>query len=325
MSENAQIEDYDFEYDPEVDSIIIPTPDPETGETDAGASVENPDGTSAAATSLKYAQVGIKSMAWAQEPFRTLWCVRSDGLLIGMTYRKDQDVVAWHRHPMNNGAVEDVAVIPDPQTGQAQVWLVVQREIGETTKRYIERMTPQHIPTSGTDTDGFIFMDASLSYSGTPVTTVGNLSHLEGQTVSIWADGTRHADKVVSSGSVALDREASTVHVGLHASSFIRSLPAAVPARNGSALGKIKTISRVRALVYQSIGGKAGMVQERLDDMNIRVNTDSMDQTPAMKTGTVDVSIERTYDREGQFYIVQDIPGPMTILALLPEIDGTDY
>lgn len=319
--------DADFPYDLDFDipTIVIPAEPPTEGESDAGATIQNANGTSSAATSLQYAPLGIKAMAWAQEPYRTLWCVRSDGLLIGMTYRRDQDVIAWHRHPMNNGAVEDVEVIPDPQTGQAQVWLVVRRVIGGVSKRYIERMSAPHVPVSEIDTTGFIFMDSALTYSGSPATVISGLDHLEGQTVSIWADGTRHADKTVASGSITLDRAASTVHVGLHASSFIRSLPAVVPSSNGSALGKIKTISRVRALLLQSIGGKAGMVTDRLDDLNIRAANDGLGQSPGMVTGTADVSIERTYNREGQFYIVQDIPGPMTILALLPEIDGTDY
>ena len=315
--------------DPDIDigDIVIPVPPPTPvpDETDEGGSVVSGDGSSDAAQSLAYAQKGIIRMAWAQEPFRTLWVVRSDGLLLGMTLRKDNEVLAWHRHPIKNGAVEDVQVIPDPQTGQAQVWVVVQRLIGGQTKRYIEYLTPPHVPTSNTDTDGYIFVDSSLSYSGEAVTSVSGLGHLEGQTVSVWADGSRHANKVVTDGAIALDRSASTVHVGLQSDAYIRTLPAKAGAANGYIIGKTRAIASVRVELNDTIGGKAGQALDRLDNMNVRNRNDLMGQTPAMFSGTAEADFDRTHDRKGQFYIVQDIPGPMTILALMPEIDGADF
>lgn len=41
---------------------------------------------------------GILEMAYQQEPDNIVWCVRTDGLLIGMTYRREEQVIAWHRH-----------------------------------------------------------------------------------------------------------------------------------------------------------------------------------------------------------------------------------
>jgi hypothetical protein len=41
---------------------------------------------------------GIVDVDYAQEPDSIYWAVRTDGTLIGMTYQRDEDVVAWHRH-----------------------------------------------------------------------------------------------------------------------------------------------------------------------------------------------------------------------------------
>ena len=49
-----------------------------------------------------------------------------------------------------------------------------------------------------TSTD-FKFLDSHLSYSGSSTTTLSGLGHLEGQSVSILADGSVHANKTVSS------------------------------------------------------------------------------------------------------------------------------
>ncbi len=305
--------------------IEIPQSDPTPVDTDTSGTVISGDRSSATAQSLQYELSGIRAMDWAQEPHRVIWAARSDGLLIGCTYRRDQGVLAWHRHPMNNGAVEDVAVIPNPETGRAQVWMVVQRVIGGETKRFIEYMTDLHEPSNATDTEDYIYLDSSLTYSGTAVTTVSNLEHLEGQTVQIWADGVRHDDKTVSSGSVTLDRSASKVHVGLHTSSYIRTLPAEAGAANGTAQGKTKQVARVRCRCVETVAGKSGRNLNELDELNIRQSDDAMDTTPAIKSGVFEALMDANFDREGQFYIVQDIPAPMTIAALMPEFDGADY
>ena len=41
---------------------------------------------------------GITQMAFQGEPLSILWCVRGDGELAALTYQREQEVVAWHRH-----------------------------------------------------------------------------------------------------------------------------------------------------------------------------------------------------------------------------------
>ena len=41
---------------------------------------------------------GIDDLDFAQEPESIYWAVREDGVLLGMTYQREEDVVAWHRH-----------------------------------------------------------------------------------------------------------------------------------------------------------------------------------------------------------------------------------
>ena len=59
--------------------------------------------------------------------------------------------------------------------------MVVRREVAGETTRYVERMAPRSA--------GF-FVDAGVRYSGDPhVSFSDGLSHLEGKTVSVLADG----------------------------------------------------------------------------------------------------------------------------------------
>ena len=41
---------------------------------------------------------GIVDVDYAQEPDSIYWAVRKDGALLGMTYQREEDVIAWHRH-----------------------------------------------------------------------------------------------------------------------------------------------------------------------------------------------------------------------------------
>lgn len=41
---------------------------------------------------------GVVDVAYAQEPESIYYAVRDDGILCGMTYQRQEDIVAWHRH-----------------------------------------------------------------------------------------------------------------------------------------------------------------------------------------------------------------------------------
>lgn len=49
---------------------------------------------------------GITSIAFQKNPDPILWCTRSDGTLLSMTYEREQDVVAWSRHPFETGLTD---------------------------------------------------------------------------------------------------------------------------------------------------------------------------------------------------------------------------
>jgi hypothetical protein len=49
----------------------------------------------------------INDMTYQQNPDRLVWCVRSDGIMLSMTYMREQDVVAWSWHEtVQSGTLE---------------------------------------------------------------------------------------------------------------------------------------------------------------------------------------------------------------------------
>jgi hypothetical protein len=43
---------------------------------------------------------GIVAIAYQEHPDPILWAVRADGVLLSMTYEREQNVVAWARHTL---------------------------------------------------------------------------------------------------------------------------------------------------------------------------------------------------------------------------------
>ncbi len=84
----------------------------------------------------------ITDWAWQQEPMHIVWCVRSDGTMLGLTYIPEQDMLAWHRHD-TLGFIENVCVVPEGRSHW--LYLVVRRRINGSYRRYIERMTTSNV------------------------------------------------------------------------------------------------------------------------------------------------------------------------------------
>jgi hypothetical protein len=54
----------------------------------------------------------VERMDYQQNPHSIVWCVRSDGVLLGLTYLRDLQTFGWHRHDTVGGVFEEVRVIP---------------------------------------------------------------------------------------------------------------------------------------------------------------------------------------------------------------------
>ncbi|GAA0494735.1 hypothetical protein [Tatumella punctata] len=225
----------------------------------------------------------IIDMAWQQEPDYVLWVVLANGGLRGLTYNKEQDVIGWHRHDVA-GTVESVAVIPSPDGGRDDLWLIVNRTINGATKRYIEYLHSAWDADTESLSAAF-YVDCGLTYSGSSVDEVSGLSHLEGMTVSVLTDGAAHPDCVVSGGSISLGWDASVINVGLPYTSKLVTLPMDIPSAAGTSQGKTKRVSKVTLRFVNTLGGKVGDEDGNyLDIIESRDYSDLMDNPPAAFT-----------------------------------------
>lgn len=308
------------------DFVPIPDVPPTDGETDTGGVVASPGvggNATANATTQLYGVNGVKQMVWAQEPFRVLWIVRTDGMLVGLTYRRDQGVFAWHRHPFKNGAVESVTVIPDGESGEDQVWLLVRRTIDGQQKKYVEVITQRHTPTSKTDVESFNYLDSSLEYNnpGVPITSITGLSHLEGEEVTVFANGVAEGKYVVSSGSITISTASDRIFVGIGYTSYFKTLRFFEDA----AQARPKGAGRISLRVVDTIGA---MIGNREDNMEIlaatRIGGDLFGSPANLITADVISPFNGGWSTEGQFVVGQTAPLPLTVTSLTASFDQGD-
>ena len=270
---------------------------------------------------------GIVEMAYQEEPLAIIWCVRNDGELVALTYQREQQVVAWHRHVFggafgsSKAVCESVAVIPTDDN-EYELYMIIKRTINGATKRYVEFLNTFDFDES--DNTSFNFLDSQLSYSGSAATTISGLSHLEGQTVSILADGATHPDKTVSSGSITLDRSATKVKVGLGYTSLLKTMRIDAGAQNGTSQAKTKRIYEVTARLFESVGVEIGPDLNNMERVPFRTSADPMDKGIPAFTGDKEVEFRGDYDTDGFMIVRQTQPLPLTILSLYPRLVTND-
>ena len=180
--------------------------------------------------------------------------------------------------------------------------VLVKRTIGMTDVYYIER------EERDTNTDSHVFENVG----GTD--TLTGLTHLEGETVKVKADGAVQDDEVVSGGQITIGRDADTIEAGLEFLPRIETQPLNISLNNGPNAAQKKRIARVAIKIFESNGILIN--GERIADKTIAINQFN---PPEPITG-----FERIYlhgwSLEATVTVTQQEPMNMQILALDLEV-----
>jgi hypothetical protein len=270
---------------------------------------------------------GIKSMSYQQEPNQLIWCVREDGRLVCLTYQREQQVVAWHQHIFGGAfstgiaVCESIATIPTDDK-EYQSWVIVKRTINGVTRRYVEYLNQFDFDED--DNTEFNFLDSQLAYDGSATTTISGLDHLEGQVVSVLANGSTHPDRTVTNGSITLARSSTKVKVGLSYTSILQTMRLDAGSQNGTSQAKTKRIFNVSIRLYESIGVEVGPNLSNMEEIPFRSSANPMDQAIPVFTGDKEVEFRGNYETDGFIFVRQTQPLPLTVLSLYPELITND-
>lgn len=256
----------------------------------------------------------IDDLTYAKTPNKMIWCARSDGQLLGLTYLPEHDVLAWHHHD-TLGSFESVCCVKEGS--EYALYVVVLREINEREVRYIERMHTRRISSIE---DSF-FVDAGFTYDGSATTTIRHgLWHLEGQDVTVLADGAEVTGLTVENGAITLENEASVVHVGLGITADVQTLPVALQAE-AFGQGLMVNVNAAYLRLKDTSGIRVGpsFDDEDLQEITMR-STENYGTPPALMNGVYEVTLTPEWKEDAQVCIRQSAPLPCTILALTLEV-----
>ena len=209
---------------------------------------------------------GALGVSRQQDPNCINWFWCANGLLVGNTLMKEQQINGWHRHPQHaatDSGVNGIVTIPSSDEGVSWTYLLTTRTINGAQAQFVELMQPffQPADTDAPTAAGAWFLDCALQYSGAPVTTLGGLNHLIGQSVGVHADGCTYLNPdgslpvVNASGEITLSRPTQNAVVGLPKPYRARLLPLDLTTQKGSTVGKKQKANHLFLRVMYAAGG----------------------------------------------------------------------
>ena len=259
-------------------------------------------------------RLGIKCMSYQRNPFSIAWFVRKDGTITGLTYNREQKVIAWHRHN-TNGDIISLTVINGEY--EDEVWVAVNRN-GQVV---VERMEQFNFY----DIEDCRFIDSFLDEANLDLTVpdrIGGLGHLGGETVSVFCDGAYKGDyPVLNDEYIEFNHTPYTkIAVGLNYTSVIETMRIEGQIADGGSQGRIKRIDQVVVRFLDTIGGKVINTEGQENLIPFRYTTDQMNNQIPLFFGDKKVKFGGGYNEAMTVKVIQDIPMPMTILMLSPRI-----
>ena len=269
----------------------------------------------------------IMQWAFQQSPGSNIWAVRDDGVLLCLTYMKEQNVYGWSRH-VTQGKVLSVAVISGSQ--EDVVMLVVEREVGGAKKYFLERLAGRFRDTDGIE-EAF-YVDCGLtSRQETASDTVGGLGHLEGADVVALADGSPVEGLTVTDGAVTLPYAAKVVTVGLNYVSALSPLPLETDTQQGATLGKRRAYGKCVLRLYRSVGGKYAATEpgDLFDVEGWKGRTaydlpflpEKYGEACQPFSGDIEISLPSGQDADTSLWLMQDRPMPFRVVAIMADVD----
>jgi hypothetical protein len=265
---------------------------------------------------------GFVEIAWQQEPERTVWAVRGDGTMAALAYSPTQQVMGWSRRELGAGlAARSLCRITSPDGGSDQIWIAAEVIAGEKIGQWwVLRMHPAW-EEGGAAADA-VFLDAALSYAGTPVSSGSGADHLQGLTVSVLADGKPHPDIVIAlGGHWNINFTASKVTLGLPYPARLTPMRVEAGQSEGTAQGKIKRVVALGLRFLESLGVRVRVQGEDWQAIETRDPDDDMNAALSLFTGDYRVDTIGDFESDGLIHIERFQPLPAALLAIVPFVE----
>lgn len=278
----------------------------------------------------------IKEWAWAEAPFYVAWAIRSDGVMLTLTFLKEQEFIGW-THQTTQGLFESVATVTEATANAGNVdaiYTVVQRTINGNVVQYIERVADRVFPNG---LSSAWCVDSGVQYTGSAALSFTGAEHLAGATVTGLATDNLGNVTIIApfvmpvNGQFTLPAPTppgatgyTTVTLGLSFTAKLQTL--AIDVTRIQIQGEVKKIPYVDVRVAQTLGLSIGSSFSTLVPMKDLVlgNVSSMltgqpsQVVTGLASGDARTFLDPTYTVPGQYCVEQANPYPATVLGVFP-------
>lgn len=227
---------------------------------------------------------------------------RGDGALLVMTALRAQGTSGFGLLETEGGKYKAANV-----SRSGKIWLAVERTIDGVTELYLE----------GWDETAFLDSQIERSY-GSPTTTIDGLSHLEGEQVYVWGDGSPQGPFTVSGAQITIDDAVSVALVGKWRAPVIEIMPV----RERELTGAPRKKSRIFEAIIQTRNtgsiavGCNGNTPREIDLINYNKTALDTSIDDGKITGDVRTGQHYGYVYDATCVVTQIRPGPLRVLGI---------
>lgn len=175
----------------------------------------------------------------------------------------------------------------------------------------------------GSDTVSFTTTQTSgyvRTTTGSGLTTISGLDHLEGETVYILANGNIVDNGIVSGGSVTVVSSVTDYIVGLNYISTLQPMKLDI---SNTGLSVTKKPTRMVISLDQTVGGRIGSSTTNTDPIKYIQAGESGEEFPFF-SGDIEMPIPGGYSRAGDVVVRQTEPLPMTVVAMTIDVGASN-
>jgi len=253
----------------------------------------------------------VTQMAAMSEPYTGLYAV-VDGNLAHLVFEPKLQVTSWCQFTFLNGSVKSIQTLAN-NDGDDEVYLAVQRDINGSPAMYIEKfVNGNELKQYDRDAESMWYLDSAVHYKGVATKTITGLEHLEGEAVSVLADGVA-GNYIVNTGSITLDFEASEVLVGLPIESEFEPFDL----EDRGTFGEKKQLLQTKIMVHRSLGGKISSDNQDYQPIIYHRAGQAMDSRIPLRDGYAEIMHESRHSRRQWWRIKHDSPYPFTLQAVV--------
>lgn len=245
---------------------------------------------------------GVIEYDYTQVPDPTVWAVRSDGVVACLVLNQQSGIFAWARIVMPTGLVKSLAVIPNPTTGDDEVYAVVLRGSTYQIELFAQPFSGYHVDagqivaTAGATVTG-------LSRYGTTVDVIDMTS------------GTVYPAQALAAGTLTVPAGAvgHKLALGVLFTGYLETMSLGPTTQSGSTQSSLR---RVLGAIFRVIGSWTFYAGLGTTDLVV------MPDQAAPYTGDIQVPLPSEWGRDGILKI-KALGSSVTIIGIMAEVEAS--